>query len=58
MAMLVWLMVSPQPALANGVPTTEFSVLPDQAVVVPDFDQFSFSDLPAFGESGGFREGP
>ena len=58
MAMLVWLMVSPQPALANAVPTTEFSVLPDQAVVLPDLNQFSFSDLPAFGESGGFREGP
>lgn len=58
MAMLVGLMVSPQPALANAVPTTEFSVLPDQAVVLPDFNQFSLADLPAFSESGGFREGP
>lgn len=57
MVMLVGFMVSPQPVLANAVPTIEFSVLPDQAVVLPDFDQFSFADLPAFSESGGFRDG-
>lgn len=58
MVMLVGLTVSPQVAQANAVPITEFSVLPDQTVVLPDFNQFSLSDLPAFGESGGFREGP
>jgi hypothetical protein len=58
LVMLIGLLVSPQPALADAIPTTEVSVRPGQAVVVPDLDQFSLADLPPFSESGGFREGP